>query len=284
MKQHLVCAALEHPLSLLPAEKYFGSSLSNGLMTLKNKGDLSLDPSLDSSSTIWSYIIGHEKMPSRGISIRAIESIRHGVIDMQWNEVLEEIEKSKAFFQIYEGAVCMHQGKTYMVKELDISEKIALCYEANLPIHQGPSRASLQEQQLKNFLARAFYGFQMKIENINSDRALQVKKQSKHRVGSRVPCFLQRDLLLLLVLKESFSREDCCRVHWQKVYHIVGAAVGIETKFVCEALPCALIGMNTMLVGEYIKFVADHLLVGLGNQKKYRVENPFKWMEFISLH
>ncbi|KAJ6765135.1 ATP-DEPENDENT HELICASE HRQ1 [Salix koriyanagi] len=132
MKQHLVCAALEHPLSLLPAEKYFGSSLSNGLMTLKNKGDLSLDPSLDSSSTIWSYIIGHEKMPSCGISIRAIESIRHGVIDMQWNEVLEEIEKSKAFFQIYEGAVCMHQGKTYMVKELDISEKIALCYEANL--------------------------------------------------------------------------------------------------------------------------------------------------------
>ncbi|KAJ6765133.1 ATP-DEPENDENT HELICASE HRQ1 [Salix koriyanagi] len=98
------------------------SSLSNGLMTLKNKGDLSFDPSLDSSSTIWSYI-GHEKMPSRGISIRAMESIRHGVIEMQWNEVLEETEISKAFFQIYEGAVCIHQGKTYMVKELDISEK-----------------------------------------------------------------------------------------------------------------------------------------------------------------
>ncbi|KAJ6735562.1 hypothetical protein OIU85_017851, partial [Salix viminalis] len=132
MKQHLVCAALQHPLSLLPAEKYFCSSLSNGLMTLKNIGDLSFDPSLDSSSTIWSYIIGHEKMPSRGISIRAMESIRHGVIEMQWNEVLEETEKSKAFFQIYEGAVCIHQGKDYMVKELDISEKIALCYEANL--------------------------------------------------------------------------------------------------------------------------------------------------------
>uniref|UniRef100_A0A6N2MA45 Uncharacterized protein n=1 Tax=Salix viminalis TaxID=40686 RepID=A0A6N2MA45_SALVM len=75
-----------------------------------------------------------EKMPSRGISIRAMESIRHGVIEMQWNEVLEETEKSKAFFQIYEGAVCIHQGKDYMVKELDISEKIALCYLANLLI------------------------------------------------------------------------------------------------------------------------------------------------------
>ncbi|XP_061955872.1 uncharacterized protein LOC133677772 isoform X11 [Populus nigra] len=131
LKQHLVCAALEHPLSLLHDEKYFGSSLSNALMSLKNKGDLSFDPSRDSFARIWSYI-GHEKMPSRGISIRAIESTRYRVIDMQRNEVLEEIEESKAFFQIYEGAVYMHQGKTYMVKELDISEKIALCYEANL--------------------------------------------------------------------------------------------------------------------------------------------------------
>jgi DEAD/DEAH box helicase domain-containing protein len=39
-------------------------------------------------------------MPSRGISIRAMESIRYRVIEMQWNEVLEEIEKSKAFFQV----------------------------------------------------------------------------------------------------------------------------------------------------------------------------------------
>ncbi|XP_011014689.1 PREDICTED: putative ATP-dependent helicase hrq1 isoform X8 [Populus euphratica] len=131
LKQHLVCAALEHPLSLLHDEKYFGSSLSNALMSLKNKGDLSFDPSRDSFARIWSYI-GHGKMPSRGISIRAIESTRYRVIDMQRNEVLEEIEESKAFFQIYEGAVYMHQGKTYMVKELDISEKIALCYEADL--------------------------------------------------------------------------------------------------------------------------------------------------------
>eukprot|EP00258_Populus_trichocarpa_P021523 XP_024437542.1 uncharacterized ATP-dependent helicase YprA isoform X2 [Populus trichocarpa] len=131
LKQHLVCAAREHPLSLLHDEKYFGSSLSNALMSLKNKGDLSFDPSRDSFARIWSYI-GHEKMPSRGISIRAIESTRYRVIDMQRNEVLEEIEESKAFFQIYEGAVYMHQGKTYMVKKLDISEKIALCYEANL--------------------------------------------------------------------------------------------------------------------------------------------------------
>lgn len=70
---------------------------------------------------------------------------------------------------------------------------------------------------------------------------------------------------------------------WQKVDEIVHEAVEIETEFVCESLPCALIGMNSTLMSQYIKFVADHLLVALGCQKKYNVENPFDWMEFISL-
>lgn len=48
---------------------------------------------------------------------------------------------------------------------------------------------------------------------------------------------------------------------WQKVHHIVNEAVEIETKFVCEALPCALIGMNSTLMSQYIKFCADRLLV-----------------------
>ncbi|KAM6545329.1 hypothetical protein CsatB_026065 [Cannabis sativa] len=73
------------------------------------------------------------------------------------------------------------------------------------------------------------------------------------------------------------------KLPWEKVHHIVGKAVEIETEFVCEALPCALIGMNSALMSQYIKFVADRLLVALGCQRKYNVENPFDWMEFISL-
>ena len=48
---------------------------------------------------------------------------------------------------------------------------------------------------------------------------------------------------------------------WQKVHHIVHEAVEIETQFICEALPCALIGMNATLMSHYIKFVVDRLLV-----------------------
>lgn len=49
----------------------------------------------------------------------------------------------------------------------------------------------------------------------------------------------------------------------QKVEQIVAEAVEIETEFVCNALPCALIGMNSTLMSQYIKFVADRLLVYL---------------------
>ncbi|GER32347.1 ribonucleoside-diphosphate reductase small chain [Striga asiatica] len=73
------------------------------------------------------------------------------------------------------------------------------------------------------------------------------------------------------------------QLHWQRIQLIVQEAVEIETEFVCDALPCALIGMNSDLMSQYIKFVADRLLVALGYQRMYNVKNPFDWMEFISL-
>ncbi|KAJ0981544.1 hypothetical protein J5N97_009799 [Dioscorea zingiberensis] len=73
------------------------------------------------------------------------------------------------------------------------------------------------------------------------------------------------------------------RLSWQRVHEIIHDAVEIEIEFVCDALPCALIGMNSVLMSQYIRFVADRLLVALGYQRKYNVENPFDWMEFISL-
>ncbi|XP_010546214.1 PREDICTED: uncharacterized protein LOC104818356 isoform X2 [Tarenaya hassleriana] len=131
LEQHLVCAALEHPLSLQYDEKHFGSGLSNGIAVLNNKGFLSSDPSRDSSARIWTYI-GHEKIPSQKICIRAIEAVRYIVIDKNSEEVLDEIEESKAFFQVYEGAVYMNQGRTYLVKKLDTKETIAFCEKASV--------------------------------------------------------------------------------------------------------------------------------------------------------
>ncbi|KAF5941672.1 hypothetical protein HYC85_019314 [Camellia sinensis] len=225
--------------------------------------------------------------------------------------------------------------------------------------------------------ARAFYGFQIAMENVHSGRALYLRCTAcfwKHTSGTRgrnIDCSMQlriflvslksqmgfrldsKQIFIVLIFicssnsfaerlvafaciegiffsgsfcaifwlkkrglmpgltfsNELISRDEglhcdfacllyrwlcCCsycdlrillqkQLQWQKVHHIVHKAVEIETQFVCEALPCALIGMNSTLMSQYIKFVADRLLVALQCHTKYNVENPFDWMEFISL-
>ena len=64
---------------------------------------------------------------------------------------------------------------------------------------------------------------------------------------------------------------------------IVRSAVEIEKMFILDALPCKLIGMDSVEMSRYIEFVADRLLVQLGCPKVWNSENPFDWMETISL-
>jgi ribonucleotide reductase beta subunit family protein with ferritin-like domain len=69
----------------------------------------------------------------------------------------------------------------------------------------------------------------------------------------------------------------------EQIMVIMLSAVEIETEFITESLPCELIGMNSTLMIQYIKFVADRLLYTLGVPKHYKVENPFEFMDMISL-
>ncbi|KAL3634617.1 Ribonucleoside-diphosphate reductase small chain A [Castilleja foliolosa] len=190
--------------------------------------------------------------------------------------------------------------------------------------------------------ARAFYGFQMAMENIHSEMYSLLletyikdsnEKNRLFNAVENIPCVAQKAKWALHWIKSSssfaerlvafacvegiffsgrwkrgmmpgltFSNELISRdeglhcdfacllygllrkqLHWQRVHLIVQEAVEIETEFVCDALPCALIGMNSDLMSRYIKFVADRLLVALGYERMYNVENPFDWMEFISL-
>jgi len=68
-----------------------------------------------------------------------------------------------------------------------------------------------------------------------------------------------------------------------RVIEIIKDAVKIEKEFLTDALPVRLIGMNDELMCQYIEFVADRLLVELGCPKQWNVENPFDFMELISL-
>jgi len=69
----------------------------------------------------------------------------------------------------------------------------------------------------------------------------------------------------------------------KQLYELIDEAVKIEQEFMCEAISCRLIGMNTNSMKIYIEYIADRLLLQLGYDKKYNVRNPFDFMELISI-
>jgi ribonucleotide reductase beta subunit family protein with ferritin-like domain len=198
--------------------------------------------------------------------------------------------------------------------------------------------------------ARAFYGFQMAMENIHSqtysllidtyiknpeekDRLFNgienfpcIKKKAEWAqkwIGDKRSSFASRLIAFACVEGIMFSGAFCS-IYWlkkrglmpgltfsnelisrdealhtefaillykkllkkiskNKVYEIIKEAVDIEIEFICNALPCRLIGMNSELMTQYIQFVADRLSVQLGYDKIYNVANPFDFMILISV-
>ena len=198
--------------------------------------------------------------------------------------------------------------------------------------------------------ARAFYGFQIAMENIHSETySLLIEtyikdKEEKSKLFNAIenfPCIKKKSdwaqkwihdnrssfatrLVAFACVEGIFFSGAFCSIYWLKkrglmpgltfsnelisrdealhcefavllysklvkkidkarIHEIIKEAVEIETEFICEALPCKLIGMNSELMTQYIKFVADRLVVQLGYKKIYNVANPFDFMELISL-
>ena len=82
-------------------------------------------------------------------------------------------------------------------------------------------------------------------------------------------------VLLYSMIKNKLSQEQ--------IHTIIKEAVVIELEFITESIPCNLLGMNAELMKEYIKFIADRLVVQLGYDKIYEAKNPFPFMDRINL-
>ena len=67
------------------------------------------------------------------------------------------------------------------------------------------------------------------------------------------------------------------------VREIIEEAVAIETVFITESIPCSMLGMNTEMMKQYIKYVGDQLMIQLGYNKIWKAANPFDFMELISV-
>lgn len=204
--------------------------------------------------------------------------------------------------------------------------------------------------QVQLFEARAFYGFQIAMENIHSETYGLLLGAYVRDAAERarlfgaidtVPCVQKkaqwaltwiRDqratfatrLVAFAVVEGVFFSGSFCAIFWLKkrglmpgltftnelisrdenmhcefacllfrklrappdrevVLGIVRDAVAIEKEFVCDALPCRLLGMNSESMSQYIEYVADRLLRMLGHEPVYGAENPFEFMELISM-
>ena len=73
------------------------------------------------------------------------------------------------------------------------------------------------------------------------------------------------------------------KMNQDTIWEIIKEAVAIEIEFITDSIPCNMLGMNSELMAQYIRFVADRLVVQLGYEKIYHVNNPFNFMERICL-
>lgn len=95
--------------------------------------------------------------------------------------------------------------------------------------------------------------------------------------------FISRDEALHTEFAILIYRKFADKLDEKTIKQLISEAVDIEKEFITEALPCNLIGMNADSMKEYIEFVADRLINQLGYSKIYNTQNPYTWMESISL-
>jgi len=117
LKPHLLCAAWEKPLEGKDKE-FFGSSTVTMLTELEQEGKLKRRQEKYYLSPSITY-------PAQDINIRSTSGQNYAVIDSREGCLLETVEASVTFFQVYPGAIYLHQGESYLITALDIVRRIA---------------------------------------------------------------------------------------------------------------------------------------------------------------
>jgi ribonucleoside-diphosphate reductase subunit M2 len=278
-------------------------------------------------------------------------SDRFVLFPIKYNQIWEMYKKAEASFWTAEevdlGGDIKHWEGLNDNERHFISHVLAFFAASDGIVNENLGVRFLKEVQVPE--ARAFYGFQIAIENIHSemysllletyikdpaeknklfhaiDTVPVVKKKAEWAMKwiESSDSFAER-LVAFACVEGIFFSGSFCAIYWlkkrgllpgltfsnelisrdeglhtdfaclmysllnnklstERIADIVTNAVELEKEFICDALPVDLIGMNARLMSQYIEFVADRLLVALGNEKVYNVSNPFDWMELISL-
>ncbi|CDR98816.1 related to HRQ1-putative RecQ helicase [Sporisorium scitamineum] len=133
LESHLQCAAEEMPITLEDDEQYFGPHLATLCETrLETDGS--------------GFFYCREELrpnPARDVAIRGARQDSYCYIDdtpgrAGGARVMEEVETERAIFEAFEGAVFMHQGLSYICREINHETRIARMVQADVNYHTRP--------------------------------------------------------------------------------------------------------------------------------------------------
>ncbi|MFC1941596.1 DEAD/DEAH box helicase [Chloroflexota bacterium] len=117
LRDHLLCAAWEWPLNNYD-DRFFSPELSQEREALEGQGRLR------KRNQRW-YLSPSISYPAQAINIRSSSGENIAVVDVATGSMLETVETSVAFFQIHPGAIYLHQGESYLVTKLDLTNLVA---------------------------------------------------------------------------------------------------------------------------------------------------------------
>ncbi len=117
LKDHLLCAAWERPLDAVDEEVFGGDFI-------QERDVLAQEGQLRERRGKW-YLAPSISYPAQSINIRSSSGENYAVVDVSTGSLMETVESSVAFFQVHPGAVYLHQGDSYLITRLDLTNHVA---------------------------------------------------------------------------------------------------------------------------------------------------------------
>lgn len=187
-----------------------------------------------------------------------IENIHSEVYALQIDNIIEDKNEKEIILNAIETVPCIKAKTDWMLKWVKSTDDFA-------------TRIVAQAIAEGLFFSGSFCAiFWLKQKNIMpgliSSNELIARDEGMH---------CDYSIMLYHMLKNKLTQD--------KVHEMFKEAINTEKIFICDSLPCSLLGMNSDLMEQYIKFVADQLIVKLGYEKIWNLENPFTWMEALSI-
>lgn len=191
-----------------------------------------------------------------------MENIHGETYSLMIDNIIKDKDEKNECFNAIENMPCVAKKAQWAIKYKD---------DGNLSLAQRILAFAIVEGVYFSASFCSIYWLKLKkggiMQGLTSSNELISKDENSH---CEFACLLYNKFILN-------------RVPQRIVHNMFKEAVEIEREFICESLPCSLIGMNSDLMHQYVQYVADSLLVDLKYEKIWNVKNPFDWMEQISL-